>query len=142
MTYFSAPVYLRKYSIPISIYLPSSIIVLVSLVKYGSHSAPLIRKVLIFAFLTAASFDQVGNAAPPKPTKPLSLTACKNSSTLFTTGALILGSFSFLPSEAITIASTVLPIVFTGSIAVTVPDTLACTGDETSPSSLAINCPT
>ena len=122
----SAFMYFFSSATPLTIRSLCSTIVRLSLVMYGSHSAPLIRTVWIGERRTASSFAHKGNAAPPSPTIPLLRTAARNSSRSWTSGAARFGSFSIFPSLAMRMESTVFPPSCTkGSIAVTVPDTVA-----------------
>ena len=76
---FSRFKYFIVRSIPSRISCPSSTIILLSPVMNGSHSAPLITRVVHSSRFFGSILMLVGNEAPPNPTIPLALTALTKS---------------------------------------------------------------
>ena len=121
---------------------PSSSIVRVSAVIYGSHSAPLMQMYSTFSGSTF-SLTAVGKVAPPRPTTPLSRTAARKLSKSVTSGGVSPSQRVCAPSVSMTSTLQLPPwnrVV--SSIFFTVPDTLAWMGAPKKPPASAIFCPT
>ncbi len=112
-----------------------------SVVRYGSHSAPLRMIVSTARSLGGASLTCVGNAAPPSPTTPPSCTARTISSGVSRSHCGTMRGRCTCADQRSTAMRTAVSMLPSGcghsSTSTTVPDALACTGAETKPSAVA-----